>query len=192
MEIDLVAYLQGYYLGGGTMQPVLANQAVAGATGAETDTITVEIYDETTFALSGSAKAVLMTDGTCTAIVSGLDGNYYIAIRHRNSVLTWSAAPVALATATPASYDFSTDPLQSMSGMAADDLSEGIYSIFSGDINQDEFVDPNDYPYYDIDNSAGLCCDYITTDLNGDGFVDPNDYPYFDLNSSAGIFSIHP
>ncbi|MBL0102449.1 MAG: hypothetical protein IPP51_00930 [Bacteroidetes bacterium] len=192
MQIDLVAYLQGYYIGAGTMQPVLANQAVAGATGLETDTITVEIYDENTFLLAGSTKAVLMTDGTCSAVVSGLDGNYYIAIRHRNSVLTWSAAPVALATATPASYDFSTDPIQSMSGMAADDLLEGIYSIFSGDINQDEFVDPNDYPYYDIDNSAGLCCDYITTDLNGDGFVDPNDYPYFDINNSAGIFSIHP
>ena len=64
--------------------------------------------------------------------------------------------------------------------------------MFTGDINQDEFVDPNDYPYFDIDNSNGVSGVYVNTDLNGDGFVDPNDYPYFDLNNSSGVSSIHP
>ncbi|MBK8363130.1 MAG: hypothetical protein IPL24_05425 [Bacteroidetes bacterium] len=192
MTINLTAYLQGYYLGAGTMQPVLANQFVPGATGAETDTITVEIYDASTFLLAGSAKAVLMTDGSATAVVYGSDGQYYIAIRHRNSILTWSSVDIALATATPASYDFSSSLANVFSGWMADDFSEGIYSIFTGDINQDEFVDAADFPQYDNDNAAGACCDYYVTDLNGDGFVDAADFPSYDNNNSAGVFSIHP
>ena len=192
MTINLTAYLQGYYLGGGTMEPVLANQAIPGATGAETDTIDVEIYDATTFLLAGSVKAVLMTDGTCTAVLNGADGNYYVAIRQRNHVFTWSSVPVAFAAATPTSYDFSTDPAQAFSGDLSDKFSEGIYSLFVGDINQDEFVDGNDYPQFDTDNSLGLCCDYYATDMNGDGFVDGNDYPQFDTNNSLGIGSVHP
>ncbi|MBK7430949.1 MAG: hypothetical protein IPI62_08445 [Bacteroidetes bacterium] len=74
----------------------------------------------------------------------------------------------------------------------ADDLNEGIYSIFVGDINQDEFVDASDFPQYDIDNSGGLCCDYYVTDINGDGFVDASDFPVYDVNNTTGVFSIHP
>ena len=192
MTINLKAYLQGYYVGGGMMQSVLLNQAVIGAIGTQADSIQVEIYNGTTFALVGSTKTVLMTNGTASATLNGSNGNYFIAIRHRNSVLTWSAVAVALSAATPVSYDFSISPNQSFSGMAADDYSELIYSIYSGDINQDEYVDANDYPYFDIDNSFGLCCNYYATDLNGDGYVDANDYPYFDINNNLGVFSIHP
>ena len=124
--------------------------------------------------------------------MNAADGNYYIAIRHRNSLLTWSAVDIAMASATPASYDFSTSATQAFSGWMADDLNEGIYSIFTGDINQDEFVDAADFPPYDNDNTAGLCCDYYVTDLNGDGFVDAGDFPAYDNNNAAGVFAIHP
>ena len=193
MTLNLKVYLQGYYIGGGAMSSVIFNQGVFGATGGETDTIIVELHDENTFALADQSTALLMTDGTCTATFnSATDGNYYIAVRHRNSIQTWSAAPVAFSTSSPASFDFSTDPNNSMSALAASDFLDGVYSIFSGDLNQDDYVDPNDYPYFDIDNSAGACCSYLFTDLNGDGYVDPNDYPYFDINNSAGVFSVHP
>ncbi len=192
MTLNLTAFLQGFYLGGGTMQPALLNQLVPGATGAEADTITVEIYDASTFLIAASTQAVLMTDGTCSATLNAADGNYYIAIRHRNSLLTWSAVDIAMASATPASYDFSTSATQAFSGWMADDLNEGIYSIFTGDINQDEFVDAADFPPYDNDNTAGLCCDYYVTDLNGDGFVDAGDFPAYDNNNAAGVFAIHP
>ncbi|MBK6990182.1 MAG: hypothetical protein IPH33_19135 [Bacteroidetes bacterium] len=192
MTINLNVFLQGYYLGAGAMEPVLANQGVPGATGLETDTIQVEIYDATTFLPAGSAKAVLMTDGTATAVITGVDGSYYVAVRQRNHILTWSSVPVAFATATPTSYDFTTSPLQAFSSDLADKFAEGIYSLYVGDINQDEFVDGNDYPQFDSDNAAGLCCDYYATDMNGDGFVDGNDYPQFDTNNSLGVSSVHP
>ena len=192
MVLNLKAYLQGFYVGGSQMSPALAYQGVPGATGLEADTIQVDIYDEFTFAPAGSAKAVLMTDGTATVTINGADANYFISVRHRNSVITWSSVAIPFASATPVSYDFTTSQTQAMSGWMADDYSEGIYSIFSGDINQDEWVDANDYPFFDIDNSLGLCCDYYATDLNGDGFVDANDYPFFSINNDNGVFSIHP
>jgi hypothetical protein len=76
--------------------------------------------------------------------------------------------------------------------MLADDYFEGIYSIYSGDINQDEYIDASDYPFFDADNANGANSAYLTTDLNGDGFVDASDYPFFDGNNANGIFSIHP
>ena len=193
MTLNLKVYLQGYYIGGGAMSPVIFNQGVFGATGGETDTIIVELHDENTFALADQTKGMLMTDGTCNVTFNvATDGNYYVAVRHRNSVLTWSATPVALSTSTPASYDFSTDPLQSMSGLAACDLSDGIYSIFTGDINQDEFVDLFDYPDLDNDNFNFVNGVYATTDLNGDGFVDLFDYPALDMNNYNFVSSVHP
>ncbi len=192
MVLNLKAFLQGFYIGGSQMNPALAYEGVPGATGLEADTIQVDIYDEFTFAPAGSAKAVLMTDGTATVTINGADANYFISVRHRNSVITWSSVAIPFASATPVSYDFTTSQTQAMSGWMADDYSEGIYSIFSGDINQDEWVDANDYPFFDIDNSLGLCCDYYATDLNGDGFVDANDYPFFSINNDNGVFSIHP
>ena len=133
-----------------------------------------------------------MTDGTASAVINGADGNYYVAIRHRNSVLTWSSVPIALSSTTPVSYNFSTSPTQSFSGMAANDMLDGVYSIFTGDVNQDEFIDASDFPQFDTDNLSGACCSYLVTDFNGDGFVDASDFPVFDNNNLNGIFSIHP
>ena len=192
MTINLTAFIQGYYVGAGMMQPVMLNQNVIGATATQADSIQVEIYNGTTFALAGSTQTVLMTNGTASATINASDGSYYIAIRHRNSVFTWSATPVTLASALPASYNFSTAPSQSFSGMAANDLFDGVYSIYTGDVNQDEFIDASDFPLFDTDNLSGACCSYLVTDFNGDGFVDASDFPVFDNNNLNGIFSIHP
>lgn len=58
----------------------------------------------------------------------------------------------------------------------------GFAKAFSGDMNQDGFIDPSDFPPYDIDNLNGAY-GYLVTDLNGDGFVDGMDFPFFDSNN---------
>jgi hypothetical protein len=57
-----------------------------------------------------------------------------------------------------------------------------IYAIYTGDINQDGFIDVFDFPEYDNDN-LNLVEGYAVTDLNGDGFVDVFDFPVFDNNN---------
>jgi hypothetical protein len=70
-------------------------------------------------------------------------------------------------------------------------MGNGVFGMYSGDINQDGAVDFNDYPELDIGSINGDL-GYFPTDLNGDGAVDFNDYPFIDVNSINGIFSMRP
>ncbi|MEO6489735.1 MAG: hypothetical protein ABIO04_07345, partial [Ferruginibacter sp.] len=72
------------------------------------------------------------------------------------------------------------------------EVEPGVWAFFTGDLNQDEFIDGNDFPAFDNDSFNGVAFEYKATDLNGDGFVDANDFPVFDNNSFSGVSSIHP
>jgi hypothetical protein len=187
--LNLKAFLQGYYLGGGTMQPVLLNQAVAGATSAETDTITIELRDDADPGITvASAVTLLMTDGSASATFEADAGNYWVVIKHRNSVQTWTPNPIAI----PSSYDFTVAANKAFGDNMTDPFSENIWSFYTSDINQDEFIDIFDFPFYDADNQAFVLLEYAATDLNGDGFVDIFDFPIYDANNQAFVFSLHP
>ena len=173
------------------MQPVLINQGIA-AFSTETDTIEVSLHHPETFIKLEGRKTILLTDGTALVNFAQPEGTYYISIKHRNSIQTWSANPIEC-TAETALYDFS-----SAAGMAMGDnqamVEPGIYAFYTGDLNQDEYIDGSDFPQYDFESASGGLYDgtYTITDMNGDGFVDGNDFPIFDGNSSNGITSIHP
>jgi hypothetical protein len=109
-------------------------------------------------------------------------------IKHRNSIATWSAAPV-LFSSQGTSYDFTTSDTQAYGSNMT--INSGAYLIFTGDINQDGSVDFNDYPSLDVSSSSGDL-GYLPFDLNGDASVDFNDYPMIDVNSSNGVISITP
>ena len=66
-----------------------------------------------------------------------------------------------------------------------------VWAFYSGDINQDEFIEILDFPllFNDNDNYA---YGYYATDLNGDGTVDILDFPFLFNNSDNFIESIHP
>ena len=116
-------------------------------------------------------------------------GLYYVSVAHRNSVWTWSANPVSVTGTTPL-YNFTT--AQNMAYGNGQALAEaGQWAIYTGDINQDEFIDSNDFPDLDSDTFNGFV-GYYTTDLNGDGFVDSNDFPVLDNNTFNGVVSQHP
>ncbi len=190
ITVNLKLFLQGYYTGDGTLQPVLNNQAVPLSLATETDTITVELHHPTTFALTDTKKVVLETDGTVSATFTQPVGEYYIAIVHRNTIQTWSASPVACAVATPL-YDFSTDANKAF-GNNQVEVEPNVWAFFTGDLNQDDFIDGNDFPAFDTDSFNGVNSVYVATDMNGDGFVDGNDFPVFDVNSFNGVSSLHP
>ncbi len=187
--INLKLYLQGYYSSGGFMKPVLMNQGVS-AQSNETDTLVVELHDPATFAMVNSKKVLLLTNGTISANLTHTPGSYYLAIKHRNSLQTWSAAPVTINGASPL-YDFTLSANKAMNNNQVM-IETGLYAFYTGDLNQDDFIDGNDYPSFDSDAFNGIAFVYIATDFNGDGFVDGNDYPLFDQNSYNGINSAHP
>ncbi|MFM2136310.1 MAG: hypothetical protein RL021_1710, partial [Bacteroidota bacterium] len=189
--LDLTVILEGYYTGSGTMQPVLLNQGVTGATGSETDTIVVELRDAADPSLMiESQKMLLMTDGTASTLFSSAAAgdSCYIVLLHRNSMQTWSANPVVLGANT--SYDFSSSASQAF-GDNQKEVETGVWAIFTADINQDGFVDAYDYPIFEID-LISFGSGYLITDLNGDGFVDAYDYPLYEINSINFVMGLFP
>ncbi|MEP7166034.1 MAG: hypothetical protein ABI741_15130 [Ferruginibacter sp.] len=192
VTVNLKLFLQGYYSGSSSMQPVLSNQSVPSSLATQCDTITVELHHPVNFTLIDTKKAVLLTNGTASATFSQPAGSYFIAVRHRNSIQTWTAAAVACTTSTPL-YNFSTAANKAFDSNQAQ-VAAGVWAFFTGDINQDEYIDGNDFPLYDTQSASSGLYDgtYTPTDLNGDGFVDGNDFPVYDVNSSNGVSSIHP
>jgi len=87
--LQLQAFIQGFYLGSGQMISIIG----AG----QTDNITVELHSRITpFAQLYSASGIISTTGNSTLTFPGaVAGNsYYIVIRHRNTLETWSKNPV--------------------------------------------------------------------------------------------------
>jgi hypothetical protein len=185
-------FLQGYYVAGTghAMQPVLNNEAVPNTLPTEVDIILVELHDPQTYQLVDAQWAILNTDGTATVPFTQSAGDYYIAIKHRNTVQTWSAAPVALSDTAPL-YDF-TIASDKAYGDNQVQVEPGVWAFFTGDLNQDDFIDGHDFPAFDTDSFNGVAQVYVATDMNGDGFVDGNDFPVFDNNSFNGVTAIHP
>ncbi len=189
ITVNMKFFLQGYYSGSNTLQPVLNNQGESPLI-TEADSITVELHHPTTFALIDTKQAVLLTNGTVSATFTQPAGSYYIGIRHRNTLQTWSANTLSCTASTPL-YDF-TDAASKAMGNNQIQVEPGVWAFFTGDLNQDDFVDGNDFPAFDTDSFNGVNSVYVATDMNGDGFVDGNDFPVFDVNSFNGVLAIHP
>ena len=188
--LNLTAYLQGLYTGAGTMTSAPFNYDGV-SPNSIADTITVELHEaaspyNTVFSVTG----LLSTTGNANLLFpSGTLGNYYyIAVKHRNSIETWSSDTVQMATVT--NYDFSSGAGQAFGSNIIDD-GTGIFLLYSGDINQDGSVDFADYPDLDLGSSNGDI-GYLATDLNGDSSVDFADYPLIDPSSSLGIILFRP
>ncbi len=114
--------------------------------------------------------------------------SYYLVLKHRNSIETWSANPIGFNGNL--NYDF-TSSYDKALGNNLSDMGNGIFAIYSGDINQDGSIDFSDYPDLDIANNSGVL-GYNVNDLNGDASVDFNDYPILDINSNNGIIVMRP
>ena len=91
------------------MQPVLYTDALSTDPTA-CDSITVELHDATSpYDVLATANGLIHTDGRAEIFFPGsvLGSSYYIAIRHRNALETWSKDPV-LFNAAIMSFDFTS------------------------------------------------------------------------------------
>ncbi|MBX7041388.1 MAG: hypothetical protein K1X85_00675 [Ignavibacteria bacterium] len=179
-RLDLTALIEGFYsASSNTLVP---------------DAVTVELHQSTSpFGIMDYNASGLGSSGTgrfylCNA-VNGT--SYYVVLKHRNSVETWSSAGV-LFTAGTANYDFTSSASQAYgSNMVQVDVSPVEFAVYSGDVNQDGTVDASDLGV--IDNDAfTFASGYIPSDLNGDGFADASDYSLADNNAFNFVGRIAP
>jgi subtilisin-like proprotein convertase family protein len=111
VNLSLKVFIEGLYSGNGQMEPTLYSNAMNGNPNA-CDSIIVDLHNTTApYDLVLSATGLLFKNGDANVVLPGDVSNhsYYIAIRHRNSLETWSKVPVSFPPGfAPVNFDFTT------------------------------------------------------------------------------------
>ena len=167
---SFTALIEGFY-NGTTMNP---------------DTVTIELR-QTSFPYSkvDEAKIFLNSSGQGTGkFFNAVNGTpYYLVLKHRNALETWSAASQTFTNST-LSYDFTTASSKAYGNNLK--FINGKWCIYSGDVNQDGIVDAQDLNLVFIDNVNGIV-GYIDTDVNGDSFIEIEDLSIVFNNNVLGV-----
>jgi len=198
ITMNVKAFLQGSYTGNGSMAATLYDLGLSQDTSA-TDSIEVNLWAAATTATATapnySAKAILHTNGMASVTFPGniYGGSYYVAVRHRNSLETWSAAPITTlsnyqvcdftASATAAYGDGINAPTANMGS--------GVFALYSGDVNQDGTIDSQDMTIAENDASS-FFFGYNASDCNGDGSSDSGDMTLIENNAGLFLFYARP
>lgn len=150
------------------------------------DSLKIELhYSSPPYALADQIK--IFTDsngsgsGTFTNVLNGTP--YYIVLKHRNALETWSAAP-QIFTSNTLTYDFTSSANKAYGNNLK--LIGSKWCIYGGDVNQDGFVaigDLNSIYAANISGASG----YISTDLNGDLFAEIEDLNIVFINNILGV-----
>ncbi|HRI84702.1 MAG TPA: FG-GAP-like repeat-containing protein [Ignavibacteria bacterium] len=180
MTLNLTMFIEGFY-------NAASNEQVS-------DSVIVELRNATSpFAVADVSKVVVESNGSGIFKFGTADnGNYYLAIKHRNSIETWSNTVITLSRNSPTNFNLSTSSSQAFgNNLILVDNSPVRFSIYSGDVNQDGVVDLTDGSF--IDNDAyNFNSGYLSTDVNGDGIVDVTDAVYVDNNATGFVGVIKP
>lgn len=105
-SVQVKVLIEGMYVGNGYMTPALYNGGLS-ANADAADTLIIELRQAASpFGLVSAQSAVLLRNGYAVRGNYPPAGNYYIVIRHRNGIETWSKNPVSFTGAT-VFYDFS-------------------------------------------------------------------------------------
>jgi hypothetical protein len=161
--------------------------------GSISDTLSILLADANDpWGIVYAAHAVdLDTSGVCSVSVPAtLSGDYYIVVKHRNSVETWSASPISFADAT-VGYDFTAASAQAFGNNMMDVLGDGsTWAIFTGDVGgmfgKDEYVDGFDVaPIFNKSTEGAF--GFMVEDITGDGYVDGFDVALVFNNSQTAV-----
>ncbi len=183
---NIKIFLEGLYSNSGIMNQVQNNSVPVYGNGIA-EILTVELHDalEPYGIAYTFNNAELQANGTISLNTQAvkIPSSYYIVVKHRNSIDTWSAQSVDFNGQGPFNYDFSVAASQAY-GDNQKLKSGGIYAIFGGDATQDGIVDGSDMSVIDTASKAMLH-GYYPEDMNGDGIVDGSDMAIIDNNSAA-------
>ena len=99
-------------------------------------------------------------------------GTYYIQLKHRNSLETWSKFGINYIQDSTLNYDFTFAATQAYGN---NEILKGTkYCLYSGDVTQDGFIDLADVVLINNASSA-FTTGYVSTDVNGNSIVDLTD-----------------
>ncbi len=194
-SLQLKLYLSGLYnLGSNQMiEAIDGNTALPNWGNGIADKIDLELHQENDpYNLVTSINGVnLNTDGTANLnLACANNGNYYIAIKNRNHLETWSSVAIPFNTHT-VMYDFTSNGMQAFGTDAQLQEAQNVFAIFTGDLNQSGYVDLDDFTIFEPDLTSGNI-GFLITDINGSGYVDLDDFTPFEPRLTAGNVSQSP
>jgi hypothetical protein len=156
------------------------------------DTVTTFLRNSNTpFAIIDSAKGYIDSitfEGTFV-FNNASSGAYYLVVRHRNCIETWSRIPESLLRGSAQVYDFTNAAAKAYgNNMINVNTSPVRFGIFSGDVNQDGFVDLTDLTIV-FNDANNFLAGYVNTDVTGNGYVDLTDLT-ITFNNSSNFVSV--
>jgi hypothetical protein len=158
------------------------------------DTVRVYLRRSTTpYQIVDSAKGQLSSGGLVNLQFIRADNAtaYYVVVKHRNSVETWSSGGIPFLI-NNMSVDYSTSIASAFgNNMKQVDASPVTYAIFSGDVNSDGIIDAADGSATDND-AFNFVTGYVATDVTGDNTVDASDAAVVDNNAANFVGMIRP
>lgn len=160
------------------------------------DTMVAYLYNNSApFALIDSARSIIdsVTFFGSFSFTNAVSGNYYISVRHRNSLETWSKAGGESYTAgSIMNYDFTSSITQSFgNNLVQLTNSPPLFAVYGGDVNLDGVIDGADASV--IDNDAyNFVSGYVASDVTGDSIVDASDASVVDNNAANFVGVIRP
>ena len=180
MTLNLTAFIQGFYNS-------VSNNMIS-------DTIRIYLKNNSSpYNTVDSSKGILSSSGTGAFLfLTAVNGiNYFITVKHRNSMETWSSSSIAFSSGI-ATYNFATVVTQAYGdNMIRVDLSPIRHAFYSGDKNQDGFVNLTDL--LDVYNAAGsYTSGYVTSDIDGNNVCDLTDVLIVYNNSVNFVSLIRP
>lgn len=188
--LSLKLFSQGYYAGASLMVPTLNNQGLGNPLN-QTDTLELSLRAITSpYNIIFQANQVVQTNGTLLwDLPPAANGNsYYVVIRHRNILETWSQNPITINGTT--TYDFSISANQAYGGNQIE-MEPGVFAFYTGDITQDGVVDGLDFGDWENDNN-NFAGGYVSSDFNGDGVVDGLDFLIWEPNNNNFVGIMAP
>ena len=164
LSANLKLYLEGFWNGTSHVQ----------------DTIHVYLASPTSpYTLLDSSIVILSSTGiTNPAFDRVSSGSYYLVVKHRNHLETWSKTPQSFFSGSSVNYDFTTAADKAY----GDNMKKvgNVWVFYGGDANQDGSIDANDISIFTA--QFGLTGSYLSCDFNGDGSVDGNDVQIITAN----------
>jgi hypothetical protein len=118
---------------------------------------------------------VVNTHGIATAYFSQpiLGQDYYLVVKHRNTIETWSSQPFGF-NDPDTLYNFS-DSLGKAYGNNMVLMDSGYYAFHSGDVNQNGIIDSTDFNLVQS-RITQFNYGYLPEDLTGDWLIETKDY----------------
>ncbi len=178
LMLHLKVYIEGYYSGSGIMRACTnpINYPLV------CDTLTIELRNGATpFSLISTARKTIDIYGNGDfEFSSGSSGQlYYLVVKHRNALETWSKVPVQFTNST-LTYNF-TDSNTKAFGNNMKSFSDGSFALYSGDVDMNGLINNDDF--IDIENNCSLFLSgYRKDDLSGDGLIESLDYSIVENN----------